>query len=198
MGGRISIKREVVANNRVCAPIHRINTLITNDLHIFNMKEIDLRKCKKGDMLISNKGNIFTLIGKLPDESSYDQFIGMGDGWFTGVSNNGENVSSNEFIVSIIHKVKDSIYLGALVHLFIKEVEAYSKIIDRGYYNRWFSTVSVALLLQVSAKRVRDELTKLEKRGLVKSKRTCNWIEWNPSEVEGFKDHEYSCYLTRI
>ena len=67
----------------------------------------------------------------------------------------------------------------------------------RVYYHKWSSTLKVASKLKVTAKVVRDNLTKLEKLGFVEAKRECNHIRWAAKNIEGFEQMIFSDYYWR-
>lgn len=98
--------------------------------------------------------------------------------------------------------MEESIYINALNKLFFENIQKednsafQSKYKGIPYYQRWFGTWEIAELVNQPLSKVRYELSKLEKRGLVESNRRPNYITWS-TEYVGFKKHLFADYAER-
>lgn len=83
---------------------------------------------------------------------------------------------------------------------FRKKVKNYDanlykdKPLSERYYPKWTFTYLLSTKMDIPSRTLRCELNKMEKDGIVHSKRSPNNIDWALNKIEGFKQHKYTDY----
>jgi DNA-binding transcriptional ArsR family regulator len=97
-------------------------------------------------------------------------------------------------LTAVVNHLEHKTYLEAIVKIFLTNVRAYDEAVyqrkdyetGKPYYFRWTYTDVIARELNISPEKVRRNLTKLEKAGLVISQRSPNSIRWAVKDVPGY------------
>lgn len=99
--------------------------------------------------------------------------------------------------------IPENKYIKAIRELFEKEVETkdnaewHPSYKDKPYYSRWFGSWIIQKKIGEPSDKIRRELRKLEKNGLVESQNYPNYIMWSLTNYQGFKPHKYKDYAER-
>jgi hypothetical protein len=96
-------------------------------------------------------------------------------------------------------ELKDIYY--TLIDMFLDNVDETDNRNYPGkseYYYKWFWTWHLVPLLNISCSKLRYRLSKLEKLGFVKAKRSPNGIGWSAININGFKQHQFEDYYCRV
>jgi hypothetical protein len=95
-------------------------------------------------------------------------------------------------------------YMDSLINIFLNRVkqidesENHPNWEGKKIYPKWISTLAVAEKLNVRVGVCRYNLNKIEKWGLVHSKRECNYIRWAANHIDGFEQHLFKDYYCRV